>query len=93
VTGYHTALPSTEISDTIKEQKFHIQTTSDEKLEMAPLSALDSTGQQTMDQHFPKLDEGEERHQYASGITRRKDTEEMVGMTPSETARRRTSIE
>jgi hypothetical protein len=60
---------------------------------MAPVSTLDSTGQQTIDQHFPKPGEGEERHQYASGITRRKDTEEMVGMIPSEAARRRTLVE
>jgi hypothetical protein len=93
VTGYNTALPPTEISDTTEEQKFFLQTTSDEKLQTPSLSALNPTGQQTIDQDLPKLDEGEERQQYASRITRRKDTEEMVGMIPSETTRRRTFVE
>jgi hypothetical protein len=89
VTGNYTALSPTETSDNTEEQKSILQTR-DEKPQIASSPVSNSTGQQTIDQHFPKHDEREEWRQYASGVARRMDTEEKIGMTTSETERRRT---
>ena len=93
MTGNHTAIPPTEISYITEEQKSPVQTTSFEKPQMVSLPASNSTRHQTIDQQFLGLDAGEGWHQHASGVARRKDTEETVGMIPSEIARRRTLIE
>ena len=93
MTGNYTALLPTETSDTTEEQKYLVQTTKDEKPQIASLPVSNSTGQQMIDQYLPKDDEGEEWHKYASGVARRKDTEETVGMITPETARKRTLTE